>query len=369
MTSSVGYMFNWQGQYLCELQDIPFTRSWVTNSPSNQNGGIGQCTFTISKKDNNFSLKNLTYGNLLYIHHPTLPDWVGQVVEQPGLHWKYGEVDVTVMAAEQILMQRGMNPADNVKGTVGGCFADLLDKANSLAVTDNNGGAIGCTQIMPGQIFLGGAQVSEPLSKDVLMHMRNILKTNQTKSNVIYDFDITPSIDQNGRLILNLNLYEHRGIDTLQTISDADFASDYTFDEQGPIENVINGYSRRKAPANPDTAVAGHSFDATSAAMYGPRSYTISNASQTDVSANQAAADSELMQHAYPYKPFMIPIHESSNLWQTLRIGNRWNLDIVNAFGFRADGSLGVDGIARLSVMTFDPMKKIVKCAFEPYTP
>jgi hypothetical protein len=233
-------LFDFNGNYLAELDKVPVVRSWVRDD-------FGRAQFTLSIKAPQCTERNLRYGNLVLVEHiPSvdaagvvhgqLPPWVGVIL--PPRIWTLGQVQVTAYTPEYLLQYRGM-PQGTIKGTPGNLFSQLIQDAVAVS-----GFYLGGTSILPGAIDTSGPTVSEVVTSSAYDHIKSIA----TKSG--NDWNITGVKDVNNHLSLYANWYLTVKAMTNLLLADSNSridASTAILTENGPIYNAVYGQSQTQS--------------------------------------------------------------------------------------------------------------------------
>lgn len=362
MSGTSIHVFDWRGIWLEELQDIPYTCSWVMNDWRGKNNSTGQLKFKISFSDSKFSQKNLQKGNLVWIPSQYgLPDWFG-VLDEP-YNWGIKELFVQGYSADYILGWRAMPIGAKVQGTSGAQFASLLNYANQAQTDDITKKSFVGTQILQGNIFQGSKAADEKLDKDALTHARNIATNNQRS------FDVTGKIDSNGRLLLYGNWYLQQGIMCPYAITDSYLGEDIKLNEQGEIANCAIGQGDATSSGTRNTSTV---IDEASVNLYGLRSFNFTNLGVSGPAAVYNATVAKLNQGKQPLMPFSPEIlypgagDPFPNLFPYMAIGNQFNIDI-NTGGFRPDGTVGLQDVYYIIEQTYDSLTNTANPVFDKY--
>lgn len=370
-------VFDNKGNWLDEFIGSNTVRSWVSND-------YGRCEFTLATSDPKCTLANLNFGNFLYIEHiPStytdgnnviqtrgkLPDWVGLII--PPRIWGTNQVKITAYTAEYVLLNRAM-PDDVVTDTAGGIFTELLNDANDDA------DQFGAMEILPGNIWSGGPTYTEVLKLSAHEHAQNVANTYGN------NFDVTGSIDGNGKLSLWGNYYEMKGVNTWFTLSDGDngnieFIADI-LQEQGTITNDIlgfgasisekaagTGHGHRKGRAKtPKVRRQYEDYDTASINQYGlfrsNQTYNVSG-----LGAIHDANMSYLDEHSQPVMTFNINALDNLSTFDNLALGNVLQLQ-MSSVGF-LNGGLGFQDFVRVDAMQYDDLQNKVQLIKHVYRP
>lgn len=356
-------VFDNKGNWLDELESVATVRSWVLND-------YGQCQFTLGTADPKCTLRNLQFGNLVYIEHiPStytdgnnvvqtrgkLPDWVGIIVT-PRI-WGINTVEVTVYSAEYILLNRSM-PDDTVTDSAGGIFTELLNDANDDA------DQFDAIEILPGNIWTGGAEYTEVLKLSAHEHAQNVANTYGN------NFDVTASIDGNGKLALWGNYYEMKGVNTWFTLSDGDNGNieflDRILEEQGTLCNDVigiganvstkkasTGHGHKKGRAkSPHIRLSTEDYDTDSINKYGlfrsNQTYNVSG-----LGAIHDANMSYLDEHSNPTMTFHINALDNLKTFNNLATGNVLQLQLSKT-GFFGGSQIGFQDFVRIDGLQYD---------------
>lgn len=285
-------------------------RSWVLN-------GIGQAEFEIAYTDTKCRRAYLEFGNLIKIEHTHLPDWVG-VIDTPR-QWREGKVLIRAYEMGKLLMWR-ISPASlKITGTAGDLVTQLLQIANEQ----------GDTTLRIGDVYGGGGNREETLGDTIFTHLDGIQKRTG------FEWTITPDSD-GGSLTCNLNWHYKTGINvpSPELTEKNTEKNSYTFSEEGDIVNDLTGYGDALTPTTRLTAFAA---DQTSIGQYGRRQAKkvyYGNRVQSTLDAN---VEADLVQKKDPIKVFQATVLNVNSVFNTLRLGNRINTNILG-FGFTDDG-------------------------------
>lgn len=333
-------IFDYTGNPIDEISATA-RRSWVLDD-------LGRCDFEIATNDTKFSEINLRYGNLVYIQHTELPDWVG-VIDTPR-SWKKDKVVVTAYSAERILEWRFSteNEYRLLRGTAGAMIKFMLDAANQS----------GGTQILAGEFFTGGIDRQEVVHDPMLVHVQGILRRAR------YNFDVTPKISDMGRLELYLNIYQFKGIDTgLDLNSDNTEWSQSPVTEQGQIWNDIIGFGDSVVEQQ---RISTRQTNVQSASKYGVRQFVQVFQDNQERSTIEENTASLLIESAEPNITVDVTANNYNNTFRLLRTGNIWRVNLETG-GFMEDGSVGFQKSMRITGMEYNPTARKVRLILEAY--
>ena len=313
------------------------TRSWVLND-------VGRCDFDFAKTDTKCTPAYLEFGNILLITHEKLPAWVG-VIYTPR-EWNNEAVNVTAYSAEWILSKRNTSQKV-VTGTAGTIFKSILNFSNAHPLNDK--------PILPGSVFDGGVTIDEELKDDALTHVQNIAEASGN------DFDVTHSLDINGRLQLLGNWYEVRGIQTGEYFREGGGdghnieLSSNIMTEQDDFYNEILGYGDAESSS---TRILSVQYDDDSIRKYGLLQGITTLQSSNTPATVQEATKQYLQENREPKRVFDLSALDVGNTFKKLAVGNVWNTEI-HSVGFLQNGFGASDQVRIIGMEYIDAVNKV----------
>lgn len=315
------------------------TRSWLLDD-------LGRCQFKLATfTDPNVTRRILQYGNLLKIEHlPTLdlggkpqgklPPWVGVIL--PPQEWEYGLITVTAYSAEMILKYRPM-PFVSLTATTSQVVKQILAFVNQF----------GGVQFGVGNIETTGEAISIDLRLSAQEELKNLA--------VAYghDFDVTPSMTVDGKLLLLLNWYSQKGASVLSTFSEGVGGNMKLpkLVEGGEIVNITNGFN---AALDPTTRIQAYATNLSSISLYG-RFGQNQIFSVDGQSAVQSATTNYNNLHLSPRITLDLMALDVGQTFGSLIIGNVWNV-VLKSVGFYA-GKIGFQGPVRITGIEYDDLQ------------
>ena len=310
-------VYNPAGFPLTDL-DVSTIRSWTINE-------IGDCAFDISINDPKATQAYLQFGNIVYVQHDKLPDWVGFISDDPeGRHWEYGVIKVMCSDAKKYFSWRGIQYGQYVMNV-----EDQFRNIVRMSQRPNTGLNVLEGDILRGGRTLGyegGMQASEAL--DLLVEHANV------------EWTVTPKIAQDGRLELYANLYERKksGKYIDMTLDESNTkAIARILSEVGPIYNDV-AYMSRADTYN--SRIFGNKHqDLVSIGKYGLREFTDENEAVTVQGLDEAAKDF-LAEHSEPRRTVPMVLLDVGNTYNYSALGNRFTWQSA-AGGFGDNTGIG----------------------------
>lgn len=184
-------LFNHSGGFISDVR-ASAPRSWVMNAAPVP----GECNLPISKYDAKADLHHFQFGNYVLVRHESLPDWVGVIVDHRSAG---GYINVKALQCEFVLEKR-KTPIMTLSGTAGSIFTQILELGNAEPFNEK--------LIYPGSIHTASPNRKIQIGNDSLSVIQDLAARSGN------DFDITPTLDVNGRLYLTGNWYQRKGIIT-----------------------------------------------------------------------------------------------------------------------------------------------------------
>jgi len=305
-------------------------REWVLNS-------VSTCNWEMSTLDPKCNERNLQYGNIVYIQHPTLPDWVGFLDSDPnadGRTWSSeGKLKVHALSAE-VLFEYCDLEIETMRGTAGTLYVKIINKLNEQQVV---------APLFQGDIYLDGAERTHTAGGSALSSVETIGNRSDN------DWNVTAEIEGNHiRLLANWYASLGDAQDRLLSENNLEFKDDI-FRETGRIRNVIRGYGDAST-SNTRVTVVMENED--SIGLYGKRSASIVFSGNRELSTLKENVRTALKNYSFPRKSFSFDIVNQDGLYNLVGLGNTFpfHLDKV---GFSENG-FGTSGRIRITAFSFD---------------
>lgn len=328
---------------LDELNVAVTPRSWVLND-------YGRAEFTISTADPKCTLRNLQFGNLVFMQHiqtknkdgtlnGRLPDWVGMIL--PQRTWDLGMVHVTAYSAELILAFRAM-PWRTINGTPKTMFTKILQYAAESAPN---------IIIQPGKLDDITDNFSDDLRVNGYDHIKKLIK------NCGMDWDVTGELDSKGNLQLYGNLYSSKGTYTGQTFTTTNSQLDSpALTEQGAPANVVIGHSQAQTSRDRLEWRAVHQ-----AALddYGPLETNTTFLGVHDLAGLKTSTQEQADRAGRPVKILRRTALDLNDTFSFLNTGNTWDL-FDTTVGFMDGGGFGVQAKVKIKSMDYNDLSN--KC-------
>lgn len=328
-------IFSKEGYFVGDLRAAT-VRSWTLPSQ----GVIGQCEWDMSTLDRKTNANFLKYGKYLLVRQRGLPDWIGVIYKPQPWDDENGKVTMRAYQCEKILEWR-ITPIQTIKGTPGSCFTQILDITNRIELNEK--------PIFPKRIDDGGNAVSEDLGDHAYAHIQKIAETNGN------DFDVQHAFDANGRLYLQGNWYQRKGIETNQYFREGhniQRASDI-LSSQGELFNDYTGYSDASTASS---RLKSRAMDVNSIGDIGLYQTSIIFSGVTEQSTLDRRVLTELSKTIISDKELNLVALNVGKTYDYLDIGNIWNLDL-NRVDFRGNG-YGLNAKARILGMEADDLNE-----------
>lgn len=327
---------------ICSPMGIPLAdidarvwRAWKLN-------GYAEAQFLIATTDAKARDEFICPGNLLYITHSTLPDWVGII--DPPIKWNHNHIEVNAKSAEVIFDWR-VPPIWGVNTSIGAQFRTVLEFMNSW-----NG-----LPVYPGDIWGSAPDTVYVASTKCSDYMARLVKAYGI------DWSVTAKLEGN-KLRLYANLYERRGQVTNFELNNSNTeASEPVLTDTGPIFNHVWVYS--------DAGEGGgrnykDSRDDESIAKYGLRQIAEQGAGSADEGL-QYQADNRLLDYKQP-KHYITPaVLNKGGAFQHIALGNilRWRSSRVGFTG----NAIGSEMDVRLEGFEYDEAQDKMKLVANAY--
>lgn len=325
--SSRVLIFSPFGDALGELS-VPVFRAWAINK-------VGEAEFTISSNDPKVTPELLNFGNLVYIRHDTLPDWVG-VMDTP-MAWDAHQVKVKAYSAE-IMLDWRYTPIVHVEiSPAAEFFKQALEVTNSYFV---DGIALNVGEVVSraSVLYIPGVRWSTMMEKLTNKHG--------------FEWYISGQVES-GKLRLFLNVYDYMGMTTFQVLDNSNTELDTPIiTEDGPIYNHVTVYSQA---ASGGARTFATSIDYESIAQYGLRATAEEQkGAGTDEAGLQIAADYILYNYKQPRSKVSPTVLNVGDAFQFLRLGNvlQWRTATATFTG----QNIGKQAGARVLGMEFDEL-------------
>lgn len=315
------------GLKLCEL-DTYFRRTWKLNE-------FGEGELYLSIEDAKVVYEYLKFGNFIYAEHDKLPAW-GGVLYTPRDWTRFAFIQIACYSAEYLLKFRSTPKVLKADDPSGAVFSKLIE---NLYPTEQ------ALPIAVGSIWGGG----EP--QKITYNFTETYEAVKTLAdNTGYEWDITPAVDQLGRLYFNANWYEARGeMRRLRLIEDQNIElNDTPMVEQGDIANYVIGYGEGSSWS---TKPISELQNADAINEYGlfAKVFGFEDGKKAQLSGNvQAKVD----YYKYPRVSFDLNALDKGNTFYNIRPGDILPLELYSC-GF-TNGELGYKGSARVMGMTYD---------------
>jgi len=315
------------GLKLCEL-DTYFRRTWKLNE-------YGEGEFYLSVEDAKAVYDNLKFGNLVYAEHEKLPAW-GGVIYTPR-EWKdFNQIKVNCYSAEYLLKFRSTPMVLKLENPPGLIYKGLIENLYPtleplpVAVGSIWGGGDGQ------KITFNFAEIYESIRK--------------LAEDTGYEFDLTPAIDQLGRLYFKANWYELKGITRqFRLYEDKHLELNSTpMVEQGDIATYVIGYGKGSTwstkPISELSDLSAINENGLVAKVIG-----FEDGEKAQLPGNVRA---QLDYLKYPRKSFDLNILDEGDAFYNVNVGDILPLELYSC-GFTT-GQLGYSGNARVMGMTYD---------------
>lgn len=316
-------IYNHFGQYLTEI-DATLNRSWKLNE-------FGTATFAMSTSDDKCRKDYLQFGNFIYAEHDKLPTWAG-MIDTPR-QWGMGTVTVTAYSGEYILTTMITDRTATMQGVWGSIYQQLIEQ------TFNND--IGVL-LKIGNIYGGGKSQNRTYNYAVIYEeVKRLVKESGA------DFELSPEIDENGRLYFNAHWYERRGMTKQFTLyEDMHFKLSSNFlREQGRIANKLRIYGEG-ATFNSRPVASVNNIESIGA--YGQR-FMAQLSQGEDIEAN---AEQLLAMYRHPRKTFDLAAVDIGDMFYQCRIGDIFPIS-CHSVGFSGSG-LGTSTNIRILQMSYN---------------
>lgn len=296
-------------------------RSWLLKD-------IGQAVFSVAINSPKCLLEYLEYGNLLYIQHDTLPDWVG-IIDTPRV-WRNGYVEVYAYEPAMLLKYRYPPISYKFTGTPTEKFQMLIDAANTQSDTlmrvENN--------------TVAGDATEEEYSASVYDHIKDLCAK--------YDAEwmTYPVITENRKLGIGIDFVPRVGVQTDMELAQGRniLYGDAPFEESGELINAIEAMTEN---SDAQITVVSQSVDAP----YGLRALRQSFAGVGSDSL-PAIAQNYLAKSKDPTIAAPMTVVDRGGLYSNLSIGNTMKYS-YGKVGF-SDGGLGVSRKVRIAGFRFN---------------
>ena len=354
MTSKIT-IFNHFMDKLIDFSNIPTTpRSWILNGYGKAEFSIGFDP-TLPQSSQLLQERYFQFGNLIHIEHiPSknvsgnnngkLPDWTGIIL--PNRDWDIGVCHITAYAAEAILAFRAM-PYLSVQGTPKNVIRQMINIVHERA---NN------IVFQPGVLDDIPLTFPDNLRTNAYDHIQKLVKN----SNL--DWDVTGSINPNGRLELFINLYRRKGIDTsLEFTNINSELGSPLLSEQGTPTNQVFGYSQAQTKQSRYSSEAIHqsSFD-----DYGPLQLNQVYVGVQDQAGTDNATKVRAEQRGRPMKRVSRNAIDINNTYDYLNVGNTVSVRDTNS-GFNPNGGYGFDARVKILSMSYNDLSDRVPLTIE----
>lgn len=293
-------------------------------------GDIGEAVFFVDTSSVKCRREVLENGNILFIEHDSLPNWVG-VIDTPRT-WHHGYVEVHAFEMPYILQYRTTPLNGSITGTPGEKFVELLAIANSQEDT----------LIRAGNVFVGGVSFPEIVSDSVYSHIKSVKDASGN------DWICTPNIDIQGKLTIVMDWFEKAGVTT-----DLELAQGYNIlygdtplEESGEIVNSVLALSDAEKDLNVIYT------DEDSRRTTGLRQIRMSFAGILDSDNLRAAAKQYVDENKYPKIATPLTVVNVGSSFSNIRNGNIAKYKYSDV-GFDGDG-LGQSQLIRIDGWRFD---------------
>jgi hypothetical protein len=299
-------------------------REWVLND-------VSVCTWKMSLNDPKCREDYLQYGNIVYIQHESLPDWVGLLDsdDNDGRVWTSGRELIVRALSAGILFDYGDMPVVKVTGTAGRIYEQIVERVNSQRVVST---------LLNGNIYQGGANRDEALGGSALDAVRNVAQK------AGHHWDVSAVVNS-GRIALYANWYADRGVrhDRLLTEADLEFTDGF-LRETGKIKNGLTGYGDASTQS---TRLSVYVENSDSIGTYGRRRGSEVFSGNKQIGTLTENTTTKVGTMATPRRKVRFSMVNNNNLYNVIDLANLYPFHLDNA-GFLPGGGFGTNGTVRL---------------------